>query len=41
VVIQEYDRSHYDVKDKVKMMIVTINCGGKTPDSYKELLPVF
>jgi hypothetical protein len=23
------------------MMIVTINCGGKTPDSFKELLPVF
>ena len=39
--IQEYDRRHLDQKDKVKMSIVTINCGGKTPDSYKELLPVF
>ena len=22
-------------------MIITINCGGKQPDSYKELLPIF
>jgi|LauGreDrversion4_2_1035121.scaffolds.fasta_scaffold1263795_1 hypothetical protein len=23
------------------MMIVSINCAGKTPDKYQELLPVF
>jgi hypothetical protein len=23
------------------MMIVTINCAGKMPDNYKELIPVF
>jgi hypothetical protein len=29
------------MKEKIKMVIVTINCGGKTPDSYKELVPLF
>jgi synaptojanin len=41
VVIQEYDRHHFELKDKIKMVIVTINCGGKQPDSYKELVPLF
>lgn len=41
VVIQEFDRTEFEPKDKIKMIIVSINCGGKQPDSYKELVSVF
>jgi hypothetical protein len=27
--------------EKVKMMVITLNCAGKLPDNYRELLPIF
>lgn len=45
VVIQEYIHSNGGVSggdhERTKMMIFTLNCGGKQPDTYKELLPIF
>lgn len=42
IVIQEYQTPTGDASsERIKMMIVSINCAGKTPDKYQELLPVF
>ena len=42
IVIQEYLTHEISGScDRIKMMIVSINCAGKTPDKYQELLPVF
>jgi hypothetical protein len=42
IVIQEFERySLGSNHEKTHLQLVTINCAGRQPDSYKELLPVF
>lgn len=42
VVIQEFERFYAQGgNEKTNMIIVTLNCGAKQPDSYKELKPIF
>jgi hypothetical protein len=47
VVIQEYIHSNGGITgtggehEKTKMMIFTLNCAGKQPETYRELLPIF
>ena len=41
VVIQEFDRTSAGCTERTSIKIVTLNCAGKQPDSYKELVPIF